>query len=538
MRRQLTYEKDYEALGLKAMADTGDEQCAMQIGAMEIQALQHRLQPAMSRSEEEIAETESRVQALCDQLYNRPNPPSDLRIVAKNAALWVLQGFALATALVSMAGHAVTFQLFGMAVVLSVITGALLSVAVAGAGHLAFSKVFEKNKLISGMMILLPFVMGYWGVYDFSRARGVMSDHQDSQGSPQSFVEGATPAVEPLLPASGHNESEEQEVKSLLRDGVVKIMLAADIVLGIFLSMVIMLRTDEERLAWLVIKKGKDNMAHFGGEQRRLKAQIEIAMRDFTKGVMPGRQKYQRRQHPPYFRAKSVVLLFLLAPLAVHAQSDVKRLEGILLDVSGSVAKKTGTSQLHRELFSGAKNLLQTEPPQSRVWLFLISTESFGSVQALLRGWTPAAPGVFQDTLNRARGQLVAALEAKSTGLSPVAAGTDIIGGLWRVKAAFESTDSKRIVNEVFILSDMMNESQEFPMPALVATGSARMIEYAEQHGLIVPMNGYRIHVYGATTMGMSPQTWNIVKEFWQRYFQKAGAQLVLYSSETVVERK
>jgi len=42
-------------------------------------------------------------------------------------------------------------------------------------------------------------------------------------------------------------------------------------------------------------------------------------------------------------------------------------------------------------------------------------------------------------------------------------------------------------------LSDMMNETQDFPMATLIAIGSEQMLERAKANGLLVPMNGYKI---------------------------------------------
>jgi hypothetical protein len=92
-------------------------------------------------------------------------------------------------------------------------------------------------------------------------------------------------------------------------------------------------------------------------------------------------------------------------------------------------------NELFSEYLFAVKRLLLTEPPKSRVWVSVITTESFGSVRSLVKGWTPDAQGVFTDDLNRARHQLAATFEAKSTGLSPTAAGTifsEVCGSLRR----------------------------------------------------------------------------------------------------------
>lgn len=162
----------------------------------------------------------------------------------------------------------------------------------------------------------------------------------------------------------------------------------------------------------------------------------------------------------------------------------------------------------------------------------MISTDSFGSVREVLKGWTPETKGVFTEDLDRARKQLAATFINKSESISPTAQGTDIFGGLWHMKALLESSGSRSIRRDIWILSDMMNETAEFNMPALVPLGPEKMLEESKGKHLLVPLTGYRIHVLGATPSGMSPPVWNSIKEFWTAYFAAAGAELVTYSVE------
>jgi hypothetical protein len=83
----------------------------------------------------------------------------------------------------------------------------------------------------------------------------------------------------------------------------------------------------------------------------------------------------------------------------------------------------------------------------------------------------------------------------------------------------------------------MMNESAAFEMPSLLPLGPERMLERAKANRLIVPMNGYKVYVYGATPNGLSPEAWLTIKRFWTMYFQAAGAELVTYSAECQVQR-
>ena len=83
----------------------------------------------------------------------------------------------------------------------------------------------------------------------------------------------------------------------------------------------------------------------------------------------------------------------------------------------------------------------------------------------------------------------------------------------------------------------MMNETKEFPMPELLEMGPDRMLEQAKANGLLVPLNGYKIYIYGASTSGLTPQAWSALKTFWVKYFSGTGAELVSYSAECDVQR-
>ena len=221
-----------------------------------------------------------------------------------------------------------------------------------------------------------------------------------------------------------------------------------------------------------------------------------------------------------------VVVIVLLGPPTL-AQT-INRHEGILIDVSGSIGKGGANNELLREYLFGVKKLLLTEQPQSRVWVSVITTESFGSVRSLVKGWTPDAQGVFTDDLNCARRQLAANFESKSAGLSPTAAGTDIIGGLWQLKALLESGsrgNSDAVSRTILIFSDMMKESATFNMRALLPVGPEKMMKRAKTNGLIVPLAGYKVYVIGASPAGLSTQIWNALRTFWMHYFREARAE-------------
>src|ERR1700730_4622147 len=152
------------------------------------------------------------------------------------------------------------------------------------------------------------------------------------------------------------------------------------------------------------------------------------------------------------------------------------------------------------------------------------------------------ARGVFTDDLNRARHQIADGFEAKSSAMAPESSWTDIFGGLWHLKALFESSpktdESHALSKDIWIFSDMMNETQGFSMPALLAIGPERMLERAKTSGLLVPLNGYKIHIYGASPSGLTPQAWITMQKFWTMYFSATGAELIAYSAVCDIQRR
>jgi hypothetical protein len=261
----------------------------------------------------------------------------------------------------------------------------------------------------------------------------------------------------------------------------------------------------------------------------------EIAKKYCMAGILRAQNMLNKRR-PPYHPVLTVLVFLILLGARPSWAQNIERYEGILIDTSGSISRGGTTNDLFHEYLISTKKLLLTEPPNSRVWVSSISTDSFGGAQEILNGWTPDARGVFTDNLNRARHELVSSFEAKSSGIAPLAQGTDIFGALWHLKALFESSpksDASPIVPKtIWIFSDMMNETREFPMPALCERGPEGMLDRAKANGHIVPLTGYKIYVCGAAASGLTPQTWTAVKKFWNAYFSAAGAELELYSVE------
>ncbi len=520
---------DFERLGSETMSTVRDVEAAKKICAAHLYAYDDELRPSITDLESGISERRTASSALCCHLYDRDQPVSDARMLSHRIRAAIVGLLTVLDALGSTSAHIITLYLFGWGISSAFVGPALTGLAVV-AGYLAFDRLLSASKLLQGVVITAAAVLAFWGLLQWSQARAMVLAHAESSTeSSQSYVDGA-PDTNSQKPSDQSNELAARQAQ---REAWIKLMLSADLVLGILLGHFVRMRTDEDYAAWCTVKALYKEIGQMELERNSLLALIEIAKKKCMAGILKAMHT-PRKKHFPYFQSLPLIIFAALLIVLPAVAQDVTRQEGILIDISGSIGSGGANNDLFRDYLQGVKRLLETEPPSSRVVVSVITTDSFGSVRELLKGWTPEAHGIFSDELNRARRQLASSFMVKSGSLIPIAAGTDIIGGLWHIKALLESSTAQHAPSqrEIWIFSDMMNETPALPMPALLATGPDRMLEHAKVNGLSVPLKGYRIHIVGASTRALTPQAWNTIKAFWLAYFRDAGAELVTYSAE------
>jgi hypothetical protein len=464
---------------------------------------------------------------------------SDASILGLRITAGIIAILILVSAAASVAGHVMTFRLSGSGVAVSLLLGVPLTGLALASGYQLFEKLLSRHWVLEVIVILAASLLSFWGILQMAQTRGSLVEKLTASTAVNSFVDDNAAEDVPAEPARG-DDSEEARIKKLMGCAMVKIMLAADIFLGLLFGLFVKIWTNDDFVAWHDLKKIMKHLGPLEQQSSELLSSVEIAKKRCLAGILRGKHR-QRKKCVPYYQVLSILLVVLFLLLSPAFAQTINHHEGVLIDVSGSIGKGGTNDDLFREYLFSVKKLLLTEPPNSRVWVSVITTESFGSVRSLVKGWTPDAQGVFTDDLNRARHQLAANFEAKSGGLTPTASGTDIIGGLWQLNALLESgskRNSDAVSKTIWIFSDMMNESSSFNMPALLPMGPEKMVERAKANGLLVPLAGYKVYVVGASPAGLSPQTWNAIKTFWTLYFREAGAELVSYSAECSVERE
>ncbi len=476
--------------------------------------------------------------ALHAELYDRPIPVNDAEMLAHSKRCLILGAFAGLAAVACMVGNMTTFYLFGAGPLPALLAALGITALPLVVGHLAYEWLVASQRWLQILLVLVAVALCFGGILKLGEARRDMVARAASTPVTNSYVDGS--GVDNALEQQNQSSQvSEESIHRTLGQAMLLIMIAADLVLGFLVGLIVRLHIDADYTAWRKLKELHELVMALLERIAQLLASVEIAKKLCVAGILRA-QNVRAKRRPPYHKALTVFLLIVLSTTRAWAQ-NIERYEGILIDTSGSISRGGTSSELFHEYLISTKKLLLTEPANSRVWVSSISTDSFGGVREVLKGWTPESHGVFTDDLNRARREFASNFEIKSSGMAPVASGTDIFGGLWHLKTVFESgpkgANSHVISKTIWIFSDMMNEKNEFPMPALIEMGPERMLDRAKANGLIVPLKGYKVYVLGASPGGLTPQAWFRVRDFWTRYFLAAGAELVSYSTECTPQR-
>lgn len=529
---------DFEKLGYETRLSCDDREPAKNICGLQLQAYEESLSPERSRLGHEVEEHTHKVGSLHSSLYSRQIPINDVVMLAHSRECLILCVLAMLAGIACLAGNMTTFYLFGAPLVLIVPIAVAVTAMPVILGHVLFEEVIMKYKKVRVALMLGAALLCFAGIVRFAQARLLMADKTAADmPSSSSYVDGAADDTQPKEDEKQQDDSE-RKIRQMFGEGVLLMMIAAELMFGYLVGMLTKKHTDADYTAWRKLKKLKEEIEGLREKIADLVSNVEIAKRRCMAGILRAERFMQRKRSIPYYRALGmIVLCALFCPMYAHAQK-AEHYEGILIDTSGSISDNGQTDDLFQDYLRATRKLLSTEPANSRIWVSTIAVDSFGGVRELLKGWTPDARGVFTDDLNRARRQLVSAFETKSSQLSPVAAGTDIIGGLWHVKALVESNpNAEGATRTIYVFSDMMNETAQFPMPVLLSLGPEQMIERAKANRLIVPLKEYKVYVYGASPKGLTPQGWEAIKKFWELYFASAGAELVSYSAECNASR-
>ncbi len=518
---------DWETVGFHTMFECNDEARAVEICGLQLHSYADQLRPGTTSLETKIKHHRNSAAALQAYLYDGPISVNDASMVRHTLLIRIVLGLVLLTALTSVVSNFAMFSLMAWGTIGSAVAAVILMALPLALGHPVYEKLLSGHQGLQVAIIVVMAVLGGDAVYQFGQARRAVMDQASEQTVTRSYVDGDI-VGDPTVQAT--HSDREAGVKGTLGGAFLMMSLAAELALGFLTGLFVQVRTDVNYAAWRKLKQLLDLILQIEEQVTERYSRIEIAKKQCMAGIRRA-QTLMSKRHVPYYKVLAILVLFTAVHVPLfHAQS-VEHVEGILIDTSGSISRGGTTGDLFKQFLHSTKYLLATELPSSHIWVSSIASDSFGGVNDITDGWTPPSRGIFTADVDRARQQLATSFEGKSGALTATAPGTDIFGGLWHLKAMIESVRTDRVpTRTLWIFSDMMNETPEFPMPKLLEIGPERMIERAKVGGFLVPLPHYTIYVYGASTRGLTPRSWLTIKRFWELYFAAAGAHLLTYS--------
>jgi len=526
---------DPEELGYQTMRECRVLERAKIICGLLLQADENVAQGNIDRLTADIADAKYKASSLHRSLYDRPNPVDDRKMLAYRRRLKIVLVMAVLALLGCLTGNIATFALLGIGFLIAILCGLGLTALAVVVGHLVHEWVVSRNWWLKVVIASAVAVLFFSGLFIFTQARSAMMDRVVSAPPQTSYVDGEDDAK--ATPEPRAHTSSELEIRHAMGAGMLLMMLAADLALAFLVGWLIEMYSDDDFTAWTVLQTLTDRIIDLEERIARIGASFEVNRKRCLGGILRAHNDIERR-NPPYHRALALLLatIFLFAH---HASAQVVRYEAILIDMSASISHGDKKNELFRQYVAATKKLLLTEPPNTRVWVLGISSDSFAGTQEILKGWTPESHGVFNDDLDRARRELAADFEKKTTRMFPVARSTDVFGALSRVNVLFESGNvaDQSASKDVWIFSDMMNDTKKFSMSERDWTTAEEMLDNAKGEGLLIPLKGYSIHICGVSTASMSAHRWMIIKRFWESYFASVGAETLVYSADVTSDR-
>lgn len=528
---------DFEEIGHDIRRESPNDLEAEHRCALYLYAYKDSLAPGLTQIDNESDKLERQRESLRSYLYDRPDPVDDTAMLARRKKIRMLGIFAIFACLLSVAGNIVTFDFFGYGIVASFAFATVLTVAPLLAGYKAHELICARSKHLELAAAGVALVLFATGIVQLAQARRMMLEKVDTPAAVSYVQNGTTDDADPGARPDPNGDNSDAKINRMKGNALLWIALGSELMLGLLVGEREHLRTLPDYVSWHELNCVNDGIDALAHERTTLDSNFEAAKKWCMAGILRARTDLNRRK-PPYHRALIPLGALFLCAVPSHSYGQrIEREEGIIIDESASIARR-GNDSLFREYLAAARKLLLTEPPNSQVWVSVISTDSFGGVTDVVRGFTPDARGVLTDDLNHARKQLASAFDAKTSSLSPKASGTDIFGALWHMKIAFESDrHSSELPKEIWIFSDMMNETKSFPMPELLEGSPEDLLRRAYRAGLIVSLKNYTIHILGASPCNLTPQEWIAVKQFWKIYSSAANATLSSYSIATDAAR-
>jgi len=235
---------DFEEFGYRTMLEGDDLERATKICGSHLQAYEHELKPELTRLNSEIVNNEHHASALHAELYDRPIPVNDAEMLAHSKRCLILGAFAGLAAVACIVGNMTTFYLFGAGPLPALLAALGITALPLVVGHLAYEWLVASQRWLQILVVLVAVALCFGGILKLGEARRDMVDRAASTPVTNSYVDGEPgnnlPEQEKASP-----EVSEGAIHRTLGEAMLLIMIAADLVLGFLVGLIVRLHTDE-----------------------------------------------------------------------------------------------------------------------------------------------------------------------------------------------------------------------------------------------------------------------------------------------------
>jgi hypothetical protein len=203
----------------------------------------------------------------------------------------------------------------------------------------------------------------------------------------------------------------------------------------------------------------------------------------------------------------------------------------IALDLTQSVAGRgyDGKTDYEKNVDAACRLITQL-PPGSQLTVFAITDKSFSQPYMLLRRELPTDKGPlqFQDRIAIAKAQGAAELRKLALSSPRSFTHTDIFGALILAADILGQSNRRKAL---VLFSDMRESTSDIDFERLKTISQRETLATAERHGLIARLQHVDLYVLGVDGTGKPLNYWNSLRDFWEAYFRRAGADLKEYSA-------
>jgi hypothetical protein len=144
----------------------------------------------------------------------------------------------------------------------------------------------------------------------------------------------------------------------------------------------------------------------------------------------------------------------------------------------------------------------------------------------MVYGEMPEKEGYFRELAKRKKIELIRDFRAKLKKLKNERPATELLSGIFLFARICQEYHDKRKV--MVLVSDMRQFTREID-ENMITQDVDRAFTRVKSQGLIPDMEGIDVYCMGVSTARMNVKKWQALRDFWQKFFSAAGANLRRY---------